>query len=265
MSDLRKVFTVIGSGLAMLLGVSAAASTAPDANLFTSYDASANYQTISYLVCGSTAQTSGCYASGSVGPFGRVGAMIEGNQSISGSTVVRYIYIVDVASGNNSNGVTLNVYKKVDQITASSDTVTVTLTKKVTLPLTGGLSVHCSMAANSGFLFIGTDQSTQAVRVQKSNLSILTVGGFSPPINVSAITANKYGYVTVTFGGSSTNVGGTVWFAPNGGTVQDGGGAYFLLDTINGVSTAATDLPIFQATEPIPLEVHPKSEAELEQ
>ena len=46
-----------------------AASGAPDAGLFTSYYTSANYQSISYLVCGATAQTSGCYGTGSIGPF----------------------------------------------------------------------------------------------------------------------------------------------------------------------------------------------------
>ena len=148
------------------------------------------------------------------------------------------------------------MYKKVDKVTASTDTITVTLTNTVNLPLTGGTSAQGFMAANNGFLFIGTDQTPQAVRVAKSNLALATVLGFSPPINVFAITANKYGYVAVTFGGSSTNVGGTVWLAPNGYSVQDGGGAYFLLDTINGVSS--TGLPIFDALEPLPLSVHPK-------
>jgi len=53
------------------------------------------------------------------------------------------------------------------------------------------------MAANSKFLFIGTNHSPSAVVVQKSNLSFSEAGGFSPPINVAAITADNYGYVTV--------------------------------------------------------------------
>jgi hypothetical protein len=231
------------------------ASGPPDANLYTSYYTNANYQNISYLVCGSTTGSEGCYGSGSIGPFGRVGAMIEGNPSITGGTVVRFVYVVDVASGTNSTGVSLLVYKKIDKVTSTYDTTTFTLLHTIALPLNGGTKAQAFMAANNSFLFIGTDQSPQAVEVQKSKLTVLSIGGFSPPVNVSAITANKYGFVAVTFGGSSTNVGGTYWYAPNGGGVQDGGGAYFLLDTINGVSTSG--LPIFDAIEPLPVNVHP--------
>jgi hypothetical protein len=261
MSASRRTFCLIALTLIALFAlpalaqVTAVASGPPDANLYTSYYTNANYQSISYLVCGSTSTTEGCYGSGSIGLFGRVGSMIEGNPSVTGGTVVRFVYVVDVASGSSSNGVTLLVYKKIDKVTSSSDATTFTLTNTVTLPLTGGTKAQGFMAANNSFLFIGTDQSPQAVEVQKRNLNVLTIGGFSPPINVSAITANKYGFVAVTFGGSSNNVGGTYWYAPNGGGVQDGGGAYFMLDTINGVST--TGLPIFDSIEPLPLNIHP--------
>src|SRR5262249_26687424 len=145
--------------------------------------------------------TEGCFGSGGLGPFGRAGALIEGNQSTQGNTVSRFIYVVDIAGGTGGNGVTLFVYKKTDTVTSSTDTITIKLTRKIPLPLTGGSTALCSMAANNGFLFIGTDQSPQAVRVQKNNLAVTTIGGFSPPINVSSITTDKYGYVTVTFGG----------------------------------------------------------------
>jgi hypothetical protein len=39
------------------------------------------------------------------------------------------------------------------------------------------------MAANKQFLFIGTDQSPDAVEIDKRTFSIIQLGGFSPPIN----------------------------------------------------------------------------------
>ena len=54
------------------------------------------------------------------------------------------------------------------------------------------------MAANDGFIFVGTDASPNAVKVNKLTYSLTKLGGFSPPLPVTAITANDYGYVTVT-------------------------------------------------------------------
>src|SRR5579859_5500900 len=187
--------------LALCTALSAQTPAAPDATLFTTYSLFSNEQTLDWLVCGSTTGSSGCYASGSLGPFGKIGAMIEGNPTVSGSTVTRMIYVVDIASGTSGTGVTLNAYKKIDVVSSSSDTVTVTLIKSVNLPtLVGGATATCSMAATPTLLFIGTNQAQQAVYVKKSNFSITPVGVYiiGPP--VTAITVDKYGYVTVTQG-----------------------------------------------------------------
>lgn len=235
-------FTLIGT-LSLGAQTMAVPATPPDANLYTSYFFGTGYQNISWVVCGSTANTEGCYDSGNLGPFGEAGALIEGNPSInySTSTVTRYVYVVDGAVGGGT-GVALNVYKKTDVVTSTFDTTTVTLIKTVSLPLTGGTSSICSMAANNGFLFIGTNQSPFAVRVQKSNLAVTQVGGFSPPINVTSITSDKYGFIAVTFGSpDGGGESGNVEFAPNGQSVGDGGGAWFMLDTFAGLTT--TNLP----------------------
>ncbi|MBZ5599529.1 MAG: hypothetical protein LAN83_14555 [Acidobacteriia bacterium] len=229
----------------------------PDSTLYTNYFTGAGYQNFTWIVCGSTQDSSGCYGAGSLGPFGRGGALMEGNPSTNGNTVTRAIYVVDIASGSTGNGVTLYVYKKTDTVTTSSDTVTVTLLRTVNLPLTGGSTALCSMAANNRFIFIGTDQSPQAVRVQKNNLSTLLVGGFSPPINVTSITADKYGYVTVTFGGFTGGESGNYIFGPDGSGVGDGGGAWFMLNTVTGVST--TTLPPSSAEPAVRLQVWPKT------
>jgi hypothetical protein len=232
----------------------------PDYTLYTSYFTGSGYQNFTWIVCGSTQQTEGCYASGSLGPFGQAGALLEGNQSVKGNTVTRAIYVVDIASGTSGTDVTLYVYKKTDVVTASTDTVTVTLDKTVSLPLTGGSAALCSMAANNGYLFIGTDQSPEAVRVQKSNLSLIQIGGFSPPINVTSITTDKYGYVTVTFGGFTSGENGFYQYGPDGEGVGDGGGAWFTLNTVAGLST--TTLPASGDLPDRPLVVRPKPSQE---
>jgi hypothetical protein len=245
--------------------LSALASAAPiDSTLYTNYFFGSNYQSLTLVVCGSTAQTSGCYGSAGLGPFGKVGAMIEGNPSynLKTKTVTRRIYIVDIAAGSSGTGVTLYVYKKTDVITASFDAVSVSLQTTVSLPLTGGSTAVCSMAANNGFLFIGTNQTAQAVRVQKNNLSVATIGGFSPPVNVTSITSNSYGYVTVTFGGFTSGEDGFYAFGPNGGDVEDGGGAEFMLSTVSGLSTSALPPTASAVNLSGKLVVHPKPATE---
>ncbi len=211
-------------------------AVAPDSTLYITYSLFSNdgQTTVSWVVCGSTQDSEGCFDSGSLGPFVAVGAMIEGLPSVAGDVVTRAIYVVDSGSAT----VKLYVYKRTDTITDSFDTTTITLFRTVSLPLTGGSTALTSMAANSGYLFIGTDQSPQAVEVTKSNLAVTKVGGFSPPINVTAITADQYGYVTVTQGNSGGE-SGFYLFGPNGAGEEDGGGADFVVGTQQAVSPSA--------------------------
>jgi hypothetical protein len=215
---------------------SATPTAAPDATLYTTYSAfvSGGQTSIDWTVCGSTQDDEGCYDFGTIGPFVGVGSMLEGDPSVNGNVVTRLIYVVDSGSATS---VKLYVYRKVDTVTADFDTTTVTLARTVKLPLTGGSTALCSMAANKGFLFIGTNQSPQGVAVKKSTLGVTTLGGFSPPLNVLAITADQYGYVTVTQGNFGGDDAFTV-FGPDGAEVEDGGGNNFMLDTMQGFSPA---------------------------
>jgi hypothetical protein len=164
---------------------------------------------------------------------------MEGNPSVNlqTNTVTRAIYVVDIANGSGGTGVVLYVYKKTDVVSSTFDTVTVSLFKSISLPLTGGTTAVCSMAANNGFLFIGTDQSPQAVKVQKSDFTVTQLGGFSPPINVTAITADQYGYVTVTQGTFGNGENGFSVYGPDGSVQEDGGGASFMVNTVTAFST----------------------------
>ena len=218
--------------------VPASAAQPPDAGFYTTYDLTSNYHNLSYVVCGSTADEEGCSSSGELGPFGKVGGLIEGDAVVHGNSVTRAIYIVDSAAGSSGTGVILYRYLKTDTVT-DFDRATVVLTNTVPLPLQGGVSAVVSLAGNADYLYVGTDQTAIAVQVHKGNFALLEVGGFSPPITVSAITVDQYGYVTVAFGGFAANaVAGTIQFGPDGRFEDDGGGASFSLNANSGLSTA---------------------------
>jgi hypothetical protein len=221
----------------------------PDSTLFTTYSFYNTYTNISWVVCGSTKQSEGCYASGNLGPYGHAGAVIEGNEVFDvlvGSnmsfnpqtnTATRKIFVVDDADGDGT-GVKLYVYTKTDVVSASFDTVNVTLTNTVSLPLIGGVNTKTFMAADNNFLFIGTSRGQTALRIDKTSLAMTQVGGFSgpEPIYLSSITADKYGYVAVSFGGLGLYSGFYV-FDPNGNGSEDGGGSNFVAGTQNGITT----------------------------
>jgi len=212
-------------------------AAAPDAGLETTYEFSGDLSTVFWVVCGYLPGSDGCYGSGSFGPFGHVGAMVEGFATTNGDSVQRAVYIVDVAGGSSGKDVILYRYLKTDVITGGSfDTVTTQLTHQVTLPLVGGSGVRCSMAANSGFVAVGTDQSTSAVIVTKGSYKLQSIGGFSNAPTVTSITTDAYGYISVTFGGGSV-IPGFVTIGPDGGFEFDGGGEAYMLSTGNGLST----------------------------
>ena len=230
--------------------------SAPDAGLYTTYSMDYAEQILYWSVCGSTSfGSTGCYGGGSLGPFGKLGAMIESNPTVSGNTVTRMIYVVDTAAGTSGTGVTLYAYNKTDTVTTTDDTVIVTLTKTVNLPLAGGANTLCSMAATPSTLFIGTNQSEQAVTVRKSTLTANRVQVYFNGINVSAITVDRYGYVTVAQGDFSAGSSGSVTFTSSGAAISSGGGALFMLDTTMGVSIA--DLPPASASSPTLIGITP--------
>ena len=219
-------------------GVPAAPAAPIDATLYTKYNTDRAHTTVNWVVCGSLPGSSGCYGSGSLGPFGQIGALLEGEPKTDriANTVTRAIYVLEYASGPNQNEVVLYVYTKVDTITTDSDTVTVTLSQTISLPLVGGLLAHPAMAANNQFLFIGTDQSPYAVEIDKQTFSVTQVGGgFSPPINVYGILTNQYGYVTLSFGSFRTSHTGFNVIGPDGSDEEDGVGSQFMANIVDGV------------------------------
>ena len=208
-----------------------------DAGLYTAYNFFDGNKKIQWSVCGSLPGSEGCFGAGDLGPFGRVGAMLEDNPTTSPTTqtVTRYIYVLDIASGTGLTGVDLYIYQKTDVISSSFDHVTVALSNVIGLPLIGGTTATASMAGNTNYLVIGTTKSPQAVVVTKSTLAIALFGGFSPPINVHAVTADAYGYITVEFGKFNGTNTGFYTIGPDGTGRGDGGGAQFMLNTTQAV------------------------------
>lgn len=215
-------------------GIKPQPQPAVDSSVYTSYTAYGADTSILWLVCGSIQSITGCFGSGTLGPFGKIGAMIEGSPSTNGATgaVTRNIYVLDEAT-NGGTGVTLYVYKKTDVIGSATDTVSMTLTNTITLPLLGGMQAITSMAANNNLLYIGTNQGGNFVQINKSGLIFKSLTG--PSATVSSITADQYGYVTVT-GGTNIETAGFSVYGPSGLFVEDGGGGDFVLDTTNGIS-----------------------------
>ncbi len=189
-----------------------------DTSLYTTYFFDSSHTIVGWATCGSLPGSSGCYGSGTMGPFGKVGAMMEGNPrtNLSTNTVTRAIYVLDVAAGTNQDQVVLNVFKKTDMITSDFDTVSVALSKAITLPLRGASSAKGLMAANKGFLLAGTTQNRSVVELDKQTFNITPFSGF--PKNLSSITADQYGYVSACFDDSEFFVIG-----PDGSN-QEGGG-----------------------------------------
>jgi len=111
-----------------------------------------------------------------------------------------------------------------------------TITQQAVVPLpqlVGGTGVTCYMAQNPTYVYASTNQSTELANINKTNYAMNFTGGFDL---ISSITANSYGFVTVvTFenGLHSYSVIG-----PNGEGQGGGGGDYFLINPIDGLTPA---------------------------
>lgn len=214
-----------------------ATAATPANNLVTTYSLIGPNQ-ISWVTCGSTAETSGCYSSGTLGNLNNACGIMKGSpiaiisiKTPSQYTVTRPVYVMN--AGTTATDIpTLNVYKKSDIITASNDSTTITLVKQIALPLADG-KVRCFMAGNAAALFMGTGQSPNAVKVTIVGKNVTTIDGFSPPINVSQITASEGGFVAVSFGSGSNT--GFIVFGPDGSEEEDGGGSAFVINNLQGI------------------------------
>jgi hypothetical protein len=199
-----------------------------DSGLYTTYDVNTAKSMLYWTVCGSIPPGEGCYSSGQLGPFGKVGSIVENGKSynLTAGTVTRLVYIVDQAYGSTGTSVALYVYKRVDTIVGSNETTTFTLQKTVSLPLGGGSSALIFVAANGGYLVVGSSLSPTTYEVKKGSyvVSPLTIISGTP----ISITPDNACFITVTLTGGFFVVG------PNGALQEDGGGSPFSVNTLLG-------------------------------
>jgi len=212
----------------------AAQQKLPDSTLFTTYEVNQGLTQLSWVTCGSLPKSEGCYGSGNFGPFTDACAIVQSVPApLNFNTVVRYIYVLD--TGSSAGGVTLTAYKRTDVVGSTDDTITVTMIAVVPLPaIVGGPGVTCSMAQNPTSVYAATNQSTSAAAINKTTFSVSSAGDFS--MNVAAITADSYGYVTI-LQGSGFSSGFTV-YGPNGQPQEDGGGSSFMINPIDAAYPA---------------------------
>ncbi len=229
----------------LVLIAPAMGATPVDSNLVTTYSLGPSSSTISYLVCGSTQQSEGCYASGDVGPFGRVGALLESEASESGNVVTREVYVIDTAAGSSGDAVELSVYKKTDTVTASDDTVEVTFLRSVSLPLRGGAHANCYLAGSNAYLYVATDTGATAAQIKKGSWQVTKISYESDPAptRVLSISATTAGAVTIAFGGTTPSAAGYVSFNAEGQQFEQGGGYNAYLNSAIGLSTFELPAP----------------------
>jgi hypothetical protein len=189
--------------ITICLMVTAPAQSAPlDENIATSYT------TLGTTINWQTAGTNPPISSGTLGPFDRACAIVEGKPSTKGEVMTRSVYVLDEGNGN-ANTVVLNVYTRTDTITSSggvtSDVETIVPRRKVVLSLTSETGAACYMAANDTSVFAGTSANNQASIIDKKTFEESTIQSYVAANNgpVTQITSAHEGLVFVTFGTGS--------------------------------------------------------------
>lgn len=103
----RDLLAAMAAALLIGLGTTPAPALIND-NLFTTYQFNTNDTTISWVTCGATQQSSGCFDSGQLLGFGRVCALMEVAPKIVGNTVTQGVGVLD-GSFNGGSSVVLDV------------------------------------------------------------------------------------------------------------------------------------------------------------
>lgn len=227
---MRARFLLGAAAAALLAGSvgSAVAGQTPalDDGLYAEFSASPT--SVSFLVCGATGGTEGCYGSATLSPpFEQACAVLEGKPRTKGDVMTRAIYVLDKRT-SNSDPIMLYVFERKDVIGGGSDSVSATLKTTVNLGLLGGQSSSCSLAGNINYVYAATSVDQVVAGVDKKNFSVTDLGGFSPPATVTSITSDDRGYIALHF-----NEGFYI-FDPDGNGLADGGGAADFINRRNG-------------------------------
>jgi len=154
-----------------------------DSTLFTDYTLNPGAKTIDLVVCGSLPGSSGCYGAGSIGPFGKIGAMLEGlpRINVAKGTVTRFLYVLDVAAGPNGDHVELHLFKKVDTISGGDDTVTVAGYKTITLRSPEGDPRLRPWRSTGNSAMLGPTKTNSPYRSRRATLPLHSLAAFLVP------------------------------------------------------------------------------------
>ena len=199
-----------------------------DAGLSTLYSGPDDSSAVDIMVCGQLQQGGGCFAFTQLTGFQSACALVEGTPSQHGDVVTRDIYILDRRT-TAGDPLQLFVYTRTDTISATSDTVSITLVNQISLGIRGAPKAKCWLAANDNFLYAASNRDRPAVAIAKGTLAVTTVGKFSPAEHVRAITADDRGYVTVAFDTASFE------FDQSGAQISFGGDHQVLANTHNSI------------------------------
>jgi len=211
---------------------SATPRTLDDANVFTYYNFVPGGSSINWTTCGRTGGISGCFGSGSIGPFAGPCAIMEGKPTTSGNTLNQYVYVVE-ASTTGFQYAVLDIYQKQDVINGS-DTPSMSLVRRINLNLKVGLKTACFMAGGPRYIFIGTVLSARAMRFDTVTQKLVAEGSNSVPTGlVSQITADARGFVTINYTHGMTTA--VDFYDPDGNLTQSGGGSAFEPNSSTGV------------------------------
>src|ERR1700721_2994089 len=91
-------FTLAALALILMPFVEASAAP-PDADEYTEYVFNKDFTQVDFFVCEYLPSPEGCWGFGTLGPFGHVGAMLEGIPSYpSVESTERGVYLVDIAA-----------------------------------------------------------------------------------------------------------------------------------------------------------------------
>ena len=104
---------------------------------------------IQWMTCGYDRQSSGCFGSGTLGPFGRVCA-------VAGSS--KRVVVADAAAADGMTS--LSIYEQVESTSPSA-----TLLKQIVLDIPGSTTSICHMAIGGDFLYFGTNESEHYLQV----------------------------------------------------------------------------------------------------
>ena len=205
------------AGMFCVGSAAAIAQTGP--SNYTTYNFSPT--SITWITCGSTSTSEGCYGSGEINGFGKICAVLQDTAKASDKSR-NDLYVLD-SDYKHQGTVALHVIRKT--VTTANGFITTKFARLQTidLPLQGGHNVGCQAAANASVVIVATNASTTAVEINKGTFSAGSVGGFSPPSTVTSIVADAAGYITVNFGE------GFYLFGPDGSGVEDGGGSAYLI------------------------------------